>query len=154
MKVVWAACILLVAASCSGGGAASPTAPTTSPSPSAIPSPSVAPSVPVLQDPAPLELQGIWITTLKDGSNQQVQLRLGEKSYAIARGSDGAAGTISVRADLIEFTRSSACVGVGSYRWSLKGTSLSLTLSAIGSEDCPGRGEVLDGYTYTKRDSL
>jgi len=152
MKVIWAACILLVAASCSGGGAASPTAPTTSPSPSATPSPTVAPSLPALQDPAPLDLQGIWITTLRDGSNQQVQLRLGEKSYGIARGSDGATGTISVRGDLIEFTRSSACVGIGSYRWSLKENSLSFTLSAVGSEDCPGRGEVLAGYTYTKRE--
>src|SRR2546427_11807312 len=124
-RLISAACILLVAVSCSGGGAASPTAPTTSPSPSATPSPPVAPSLPVLQDPAPIELQGIWITTLRDGSNQQVQLRLGEKSYGISRGTDGATGTISVRDDLIEFTRSSACVGTGSYRWSLKGNSLS-----------------------------
>jgi hypothetical protein len=135
-RLISATFILLVAVSCAGGGA-------TSPSPT-------SPSLPAAQDPAPQALQGTWVTVLKDGSNQQVTLRLGETSYGISRGTDGASGTIAVRGDLIEFFRSSACVGTGSYRWSLTGGSLAFTESALGSEACPGRGEVLNGYTYAK----
>jgi len=136
-------CLVLVAAACSGGGATpAPTAPSPSPAP--------APSLPPPQDPAPQALQGLWTTVLRDGSNQVVTLRLGETSYGISRGMDGATGAIAVRGDVIDFFRSSVCSGTGSYRWSLQGNSLAFTASALGSEPCPGRGEVLNGYTYMK----
>ena len=75
-------------------------------------------------------------------------LTLTEGGYQITRGANQASGAISVPGDRIEFSGSTVCSGTGTYRWSLNGNALVFTL--IG-EPCPGRSEVLDAYTYTKR---
>lgn len=93
------------------------------------------------------ELQGAWVTVLKDGSNQQVTLRLTDNTYQITRVPDVASGAIAVHGDQIEFSRSSACAGTGTYRWTLNGNSLQFTPV---SNPCAGRFEVVNGQTYTK----
>jgi hypothetical protein len=113
-------CILLVAAACGGN----------SPPPSPV-------------SPAPPELQGGWVTVLR-ATAEQVTLMLGETGYGITTGSDAAHGAIEVHGDQIEFSHSSACPGIGIYRWSLNGDSLLFTSR---SEPCGGRSEALDQQT-------
>lgn len=130
-RIVLGACLLLFAASCSGGASPTPT----------------SPSVPIASEPAPSELQGTWLTVLRDGSNQTVALSLGERTYGIRRGPNSATGQIGVRGAEIDFFGSNLCTGTGTYRWVLSGNSLRFA----GSDVCGGRIEVLDGYTYTKQ---
>ena len=137
--LVPAALILLAAVSCSSAGTVSPPSPTvTSPSPTIV-------------DPAPRELQAVWVTFLNDGTGQQVTLTLSEKGYHVTRGANQVGGVIAVHGDQIEFSQSSVCDGTGIYRWSLKGNSLLFT--KVTEDPCPGRAEVLDGQTYSKRDA-
>ncbi len=105
-------------------------------------------STPQATSPAPTAIQGIWVTTLS-GTAQKVTLTLAATSYQISRPPDQASGTISVSGDRIDFSGSTACAGAGPYRWSLTGMSLAFT--AISTDACPGRSEVLAGYTYTKQ---
>ena len=134
-------CTVLTLACGGGSGSSAPTAPSPAPAP--------APSPPAASDLAPAALQGTWTTVLQ-GSSQLVTLVLNDRTYRITRGSDGAAGSIAVRGDQIEFSNSNACNGTGPYRWSITGSSLQLVGNPIGSDPCSGRAEVLDGYTYTK----
>ncbi|MGI9044317.1 MAG: hypothetical protein ACR2GK_09375 [Gemmatimonadaceae bacterium] len=55
---------------------------------------------------------------------------------------------ITVAGDRIDFSGSSVCTGTGAYRWSSPGSSLAF--SALTADACPGRSEVLAGYTYNK----
>jgi len=134
-------CAMLLLQACGGGGDAAPAPSTTSP---------VQPPPPAV-NPAPSGLQATWITVLKDGSNQQVTLRLTENGYRINRGADEATGSIEVVGGRIDFKRSSLCPGTGSYQWTLTGNSLFFASSGTTGDPCPGRSEVLDGYTYIKR---
>lgn len=117
---------------CGGGGDG-----TTAPTPISTP----------VASPAPAALQGTWSTTLA-GSAEKVTLTLGATSYQITRPPNQASGTISVTSDRIDFSASSVCSGTGPYRWSITGSSL--TFTAISTDACPGRSEVIAGYTYTK----
>ncbi len=96
---------------------------------------------------APAALQGAWVTVLP-GTEERVTLTLGATSYQITRPPNQASGTIAVSDDRIEFSGSTVCAGRGPYRWSLTGGSLVFT--AISADACPGRSEVLAGYTYSK----
>lgn len=97
--------------------------------------------------PAPAALQGTWVTVLS-GTGERVTLTLGATTYQITRPPNQASGAIAVSDDRIEFSGSTVCAGSGSYRWSLSGSSLVLT--AIAADACPGRSEVLAGYTFSK----
>ncbi len=97
--------------------------------------------------PFPTALRGSFITTLS-GSGERVTLTITEGNYQIDRGSNRASGRIAVSGDRIEFSQSTACSGLGAYKWSVSGTSLLFT--SLGADQCPGRSEVLAGYTYTK----
>ena len=120
-------CLLgFILAGCGGSGGPPPTAP------------------PPVVVPTPLD--GTWQTFL-DGTNQRVTLTLGPAYYGIARGPNGATGVIAITGNRIEFSQSSACVGTSAYTWTLTGNSLRFTLL---NDPCPGRSEVLDGYTYIK----
>lgn len=92
-------------------------------------------------------LQGVWVTTLR-GSGERVTLTLGATSYQVNRGANQAVGVIGVSGNQINFSNSSECNGTGAYLWSITGTSLSFTVLA--TDACPGRSEVLAGYTYAK----
>ena len=120
------AALLLIALLACGDGSSSPTSPVTT---------------------APVELQGRWVTVL-NATDEQVQLTLGAGTYQVDRGVNHVTGRISVSGDRIEFFASTACVGTGAYRWSLTDGALLLTM--IGTDPCPGRRVVLNGYTYTK----
>ncbi|MBA3342646.1 MAG: hypothetical protein H0T48_12540 [Gemmatimonadaceae bacterium] len=121
---------VLVFATAGCGGGASDT--TTTPSPTS---------------PAPTALQGVWVTTLR-GTGERVTLTLGATGYQINRGTNQANGAIGVSGDQINFSNSTACDGTGAYKWGITGTSLLFT--AIAADACPGRSEVLAGYTYVK----
>ena len=126
--------LLFVTIACGGGNASpSPVSPSpTSPSPTS---------------PAPVALQGAWVTTLT-GSGERVTLTLSATGYQISRGANQAVGAIAVSGDRIDFSRSSVCNGAGAYRWAITGSSLLFT--TLVPDACPGRSEVLDGYTYSK----
>lgn len=107
---------------------------------------SIAPPPPPSQ-PAPANLQGTWVTTLP-GSGERVTLTLGALSYRIVRGANEASGVIAVSGDRIEFSGSTACAGIGAYRWSI--TNSSLLFNTLATDACPGRSEVVAGITYTR----
>ncbi|CAN5839572.1 hypothetical protein BH23GEM9_BH23GEM9_03390 [soil metagenome] len=124
-----------VLAGCGGSGDASPTAPPTAP-----------PTPPPVYVPTPVD--GSWQTILA-GTDQRVTLTLGVGSYGIVRGQNTASGVIAIAGNRIEFSLSNVCAGTGAYTWTLNGSSLRFVML---NDPCPGRSEVLDGYTYTKID--
>lgn len=95
---------------------------------------------------APAELQGVWVTVL-GGTGDRVTLTLNANRYEISRPPNAASGAIAVQGDQIQFSQSTVCNGIGTYTWSVRGSTLSFT---VASEGCPGRGEVLIGQTYTR----
>lgn len=135
LRLTAVAVVLFATTGCGGGGGGDTV---TKPTPS-------SPVSPV--SPAPLALQGVWVTTLT-GSGQKVTLTLGATDYRINRGANQASGTIAVTDNQIKFSDSTACNGDGTYRWVINGTSLLFTTDA--PDACPGRSEVLAGYTYVK----
>jgi hypothetical protein len=98
-------------------------------------------------DAAPPEMEGTWRTDL--GNGDRVTLTLRGTDYIIQRGGNSGNGDISVDGDLIIFSGSSLCDGVGTYQWSVEGDSLTLTPTESG-DPCGGRLPVLDGVTYTR----
>jgi hypothetical protein len=134
--LISALAIAMLTAACGGGSSAAPTAPS---------------SPPVAQNPAPETLQATWsvVTNTADASNVLVTLTLAPTRYLVTSPGHSASGSIAVRGDLIEFFGSSACSGSGTYRWSLQGTALSFTGTAV--DPCGDRGTALSGITYTRR---
>jgi hypothetical protein len=62
-------------------------------------------------------------------------------------------GDLAVEGNEIAFFNAAICGltlpdGVGRYRWKVEGKELRFRL--IGKEPCGGRGDILDGSTYTK----
>ena len=110
---------------------------------SATPVQSATPTV----DAAIAALFGQWQTTISAGDS--VTLALREGTYAIGRGAATGRGRMKVTAGGAEFSGSDLCDGIGNYRWSLQGDTLSFT--SVGEDECSGRSEVLDGITYKKR---
>lgn len=98
-------------------------------------------------DAAPPEMEGVWRTDL--GNNDRVQLNLRGNDYIITRGPNSGSGDISVDGDLITFSGSTLCNGVGTYQWTVEGDSLTFTADDSG-DPCSGRRPVLDGVTYTR----
>lgn len=139
MRLVPVAILLFFTNACGGGSSDTTTGTVTAPSPT---SPTPNPT-----SPAPAALQGVWVTTLR-GSGERVTLTLGATSYQVNRGANQAVGVIGVSGNQINFSNSSECNGTGAYLWSITGTSLSFTVLA--TDACPGRSEVLAGYTYAK----
>jgi hypothetical protein len=95
---------------------------------------------------ASTELEARWRTTLDNG--EAVTLLLRVDSYRIARGLASGTGKIAVDGDVITFSNSNLCDGIGTYRWSLEGDMLTLTLT--GGDPCRGRTEVLAGQTFVR----
>lgn len=146
-KSLFALCALtllpwLVLGGCGGSEVVDTTQPSTP-----IPSPPPPPPPPPPPSASPAAIQGSWVTTLS-GTAERVTLTLGATSYQISRPPNQAEGTISVSGDRIEFSGSTVCAGTGPYRWTLTGNSL--TFTAIGADACPGRSEVIAGYTYSR----
>ena len=77
-----------------------------------------------------------------------VTLTLNGNSYTISRGSAAGGGRISVEGDIIVFSGSSLCSGVGTYRWTIDGNTLILEVTEAG-DPCSGRRPVLDGVVYS-----
>ena len=98
-------------------------------------------------DAAPPEMEGTWRTDL--GNGDRVALTLRGTSYQITRGGNTGTGDISVDGDLIVFSGSSLCDGVGTYQWSVEGESLTFTPTESG-DPCSGRLPVLNGVTYSR----
>jgi hypothetical protein len=92
-------------------------------------------------------LEGVWRTDL--GNGDRVQLTLRGTDYGITRGGNSGSGDISVEGDLITFSGSNLCDGVGVYQWAVEGDSLTFTPTPSG-DPCSGRRPVLDGVTYTR----
>jgi len=92
----------------------------------------------------PLELRGVWRTTLPNGDSATLNLQA--DTYRIARNSDSGGGTASVDGDVLTFT-TSLCDGPGAYKWSLQNDQLTLTV--VGTDPCP-RSEVLQGVTFVR----
>ncbi|HKZ18627.1 MAG TPA: hypothetical protein VJQ57_00810 [Acidimicrobiia bacterium] len=142
----------LVATACSStagepsvttAGAVSSTTTTGEPTTSAPPTTSTTAAV----DAAPPEMEGVWRTDL--GNGDRVQLTLRGTDYGITRGGNSGSGDISVDGDLITFSGSNLCDGVGVYQWAVEGDSLTFTPTESG-DPCSGRRPVLDGVTYTR----
>jgi hypothetical protein len=95
---------------------------------------------------ASTELQASWRTTLDTG--EAVTLLLRADSYRITRGPASGTGKIAVDGDVITFSNSILCDGIGTYQWSLEGDMLTLTLT--GGDPCSGRTEVLAGQTFVR----
>ncbi len=109
-----------------------------------------APSGPVTAIPAanqvPTELRGSWSVSL--GPGDIAVLTLTSTTYRIDRGTDFAVGDAGVTGDRLQFSNSSACAGLGEYRWTLVGSSLSFSPAVV--EACPGRGDAIANRTYGK----
>ena len=132
-----AAVLLLITTSCAGPSLAPTAVITPSPSP---------PASPLETEPAnaaPLELQGKWQTS--DGE-LIVLLTLRETSYVI-EGLRTGQGAIVVHGDEIVFQFSTLCDGVGTYRWSRQGDSLTFT-TLEPRDPCVDRMGLLEGRTY------
>ncbi len=134
--VVLAVVAVALAACTNSGSATSP------PLSSSVPTSSTTPSA---QPSIPAELRGQWRTTLTDG--EDVTLTLTDTGYQVKRGPETVHGGLSVTDDQISFLRSSACDGVGRYRWSLAGPRLTFVLMA--PDECPARAGFLMGQSYT-----
>ena len=125
----------LVMSGCGGGG--------TGPSPAQPPT-----------SPAPAAMQGTWVTT-QLGTLTKVTLTIRATTYDVSLPATPTveaifvSGAISVSGDRIVFSAATICGGNGPYRWSLAGNSL--TFAAISPDECPGRTNVIEGYTYTKQ---
>jgi hypothetical protein len=76
-----------------------------------------------------------------------VTLTLTDTGYLVERGPETVHGGVSVTDDQISFLRSSACDGVGRYRWSLAGPRL--TFVPIAPDQCPARTGLMVGQSYT-----
>lgn len=74
-------------------------------------------------------------------------LTLADTGYQVERGPERVHGGLSVASDQISFLRSSACDGVGRYRWSLAGARL--TFVPLAPDQCPARTGLLVGQSYT-----
>ena len=97
-------------------------------------------------DAAPAELAGEWRAELDNGD--RVQLALRGTRYFLARGASAGSGDISVEGNVIVFSGSNLCDGVGTYEWTVQGDSLTFAPTESG-EACSGRS-VLKGVTYTR----
>ncbi len=80
--------------------------------PRALPTPE--PSLPA--DAAPIELRGTWANQ-EDTAN--LRIVIAPLTYRITRFGDSGSGSISVTGDVIRFSDSNICPGVGEYRWTL-----------------------------------
>ena len=69
-------------------------------------------------------------------------------SYGITRGPASGSGKIAVDGDVITFSNSNLCDGIGTYRWLLQKDVL--TLTSTGADPCRGRSEVLAGQTFVR----
>ncbi|HET9521000.1 MAG TPA: hypothetical protein VFO73_08150 [Candidatus Limnocylindrales bacterium] len=128
---------------------ASPSAvPTRTPAPSPTPSPTATPvptPSPLVENPAPSELEGVWRTT--DG--ERITLSLLADRYAISRGPGQARGKLAVRGSEIELFGSDLCVGSGIYAWAIADGVL--TLTPTGEPDpCGNRLDAVAGRPYTR----
>ena len=80
-------------------------------------------------------------------NGEDVTLTLADTGYEVERGPERVHGGLSVASDQISFLRSSACDGVGRYRWSLAGARL--TFVPLAPDQCPARTGLLVGQSYT-----
>jgi hypothetical protein len=94
----------------------------------------------------PTELHTGWQTTLDNG--ESVTLRLRADSYQITRGPASGSGRVDVEGDIMTFSNSNLCDGIGTYRWLLQNDIL--TLTSTRADPCSGRSEVLAGQTFVR----
>ena len=94
----------------------------------------------------PTELHAGWQTTLDNG--ESVTLRLRADSYQITRGADSGSGRVDVEGDIMTFSNSNLCDGIGTYRWLLQNDIL--TLTSTGADPCSGRSEALAAQTFVR----
>ena len=141
-------CLLLIAC----GGARAPSdsttaATTTTPTTTAPATTTTASTTTTAAaDAAPPELAGTWEGEVEPGD--PVTLSLNGNSYTISRGSAAGSGRIAVEGDIIVFSGSSLCDGVGTYRWTIDAETLILEMTEAG-DPCSGRRPALDGVVYS-----
>jgi hypothetical protein len=97
-------------------------------------------------DAPPPELQGVWHA---ERSGDRVDLNIRGTLYFINHGAFGASGTASVEGEIIRFESGSVCDGVGTYRWTIEGDTLTFAVTEAG-EPCDGRLEAFDGVRYER----
>ena len=91
-------------------------------------------------------LQATW-RLQSETIEEPVRLYVRDGSYAISRGGASGSGSLAAEGDELVFSGSNLCDGVGRYRWTLDGERLDLE---VVEEACSGRGEVLEGATYSR----
>jgi hypothetical protein len=130
--------------------AAATDAPTVAPTPEPEPTPTSAPprvpptDAPSLPpDAAPIDLQGTWDARVE---TESIRLLIEPLRYRITRNGNIGSGAISVQDDVITFSGSDLCSGVGAYRWSV--VDAVLTLEPVRPDECPRRGDAFEGVTY------
>jgi hypothetical protein len=115
--------------------------PTPVPTPAETPTPTPEPSLPA--DAAPLELRGTWANQ-EDTTN--LRLVIQPAAYRITRFGNSGSGALSVTGDVIRFSDSNLCPGIGEYRWSLADGIL--TFDPIAPDECPGRADGIEGISF------
>lgn len=133
------------AAPATAGSALSPVpatpTPSFSPTPTATPVPTPEPSLPA--DAAPEGLRGTWADQ-DDTAN--LRLLIGPTTYRITRFGNTGSGAVSVTDDVIRFSDSNICAGVGEYRWRLADGVL--TFEPVAPDECPGRADGIEGVSF------
>lgn len=117
------------------------TTPTPSPEPTATPVPTPEPSLPA--DAAPIELRGTWADQTDTAS---LRLVIEPLRYRITRFGDSGSGAVSVTDDVIRFSGSNLCAGVGEYRWTVADGIL--TFDPVTPDECPGRADGIEGVSF------
>ena len=87
----------------------------------------------------------------QSGSIQEVTLGIGEVQRPRlddAKIEQCERAEIAVDGDVITFSNSNLCDGIGTYQWSLEGDMLTLTLT--GADPCSGRTDVLAAQTFVR----
>jgi hypothetical protein len=115
--------------------------PTPAPTPTDTPIPTPEPSLPA--DAAPIELRGTWANR-EDTTN--LRLLIQPVAYRITRSGNSGSGALSVTEDVIRFSESNLCPGIGEYRWTLSDGVL--TLDPIAPDECPGRADGIEGISF------
>jgi hypothetical protein len=127
--------LLVLGAGCS---AASTPSVGSSPTPSAEASEAVA---------IPDELIGDWES--RKGTDPVVLTLMESGAYRVKRGlARGMGAMAAVNDRQLDFFGGDPCPERGSYEWTIEGDTL--TFTAVGEDECPGRAAVLDGLTYTR----
>lgn len=126
----------------SSGPSPEPSAtPSPTPTPAETPIPTPVPSLPA--DAAPSELWGTWANR-EDTTN--LRLLIQPVAYRITRSGNSGSGALSVNEDVIRFSDSNLCPGIGEYRWTLSETIL--TFDPIAPDECPGRADGIEGISF------